>query len=197
MALTLLITIFICKRFRSIINYFLTKLVERKGNWRKTYFKSQLNQFSAVFGWGVSTTCCLLSVVSSYFIWLTFYLMFHYQSFGNPLKKFDGGVLKCKFRISGVNSSSTRANKDLVYAVLLAEGRNGAYTELLCWFPVILTFNSISVQMMMWLMTEWSLTCKPDEDFSKEMTDAEVWAVYLSSIYQKNFYFPVNTMRTH
>lgn len=53
--------------------------------------------------------------------------MFYYQAISPLLYDFSGGVLKCGFIIAGLNSSSARANKDVVYTVLLGEGVSGAY----------------------------------------------------------------------
>lgn len=53
--------------------------------------------------------------------------MFYYQTFLGVRYDFSGGVLKCSFMIAGLNSSSARANTDVVYTVLLGEGGSGAY----------------------------------------------------------------------
>lgn len=77
----------------------------------------------------MSTTCCLLSKVFSDFNLIIFDFMFDDQVFGSTLKELTGGVLRCTFTISGLNSTSTRANKDLVYRVLLGKGTDGEYTD--------------------------------------------------------------------
>lgn len=63
--------------------------------------------------------------------------MFYYQTILGLLYDFSGGVLKCGFMIVGLNSSSARANKDLVYTVLLGEGGSGAYRFMMLFYTNI------------------------------------------------------------
>lgn len=122
----------------------------------------------------------LLSSVCTFFLFYLnriFFLMFHYQSFSNNERDFTRGVLRCKFVIADVGSSSTTANTDFVFNVLLGRGEDSAYTDLWCRFTVILFTGAF------WLRFP---------DFSNKMLMLKFWlkslisdklSVFLSYIY--------------